>query len=312
MDPTPAEMLSLVSGRDLAYLAPSRSKTDFTGAIYCPFPSVLPFDERIPTNAAAALRDIELDTPCHGALREQQPLFATESGAPYTHSVLDRWLFELLQALYDRPTAEIHSWHSLRVGLACALHSAGCSDDVIQLICRWASQSSLRTYRRLGTAENVVWTDRAERVTVDALQTTSFPIICGSEGFAQLQYESLRQQHPGAATWLRDDPTGLHNHARPPAPTVIPASPSPLAPSPPPADLRPLRPGQSVGRRVLVPARLWRVGTYTCDEHGGRGWTGRVLRERAGNALVHFEDAVTARGLPYDDTWLQLAVLEPL
>eukprot|EP00965_Chrysotila_dentata_P030252 1006830-Pleurochrysis_carterae.AAC.1 len=68
---------------DVAYLAPSRSKSDFSGVIYSPFPSaVLPYDGDSPTNAAAALRALEELTPCAGAARASTPLFADAHGAP--------------------------------------------------------------------------------------------------------------------------------------------------------------------------------------------------------------------------------------
>eukprot|EP00965_Chrysotila_dentata_P018981 632857-Pleurochrysis_carterae.AAC.1 len=65
--------------------------------------------------------------------------------------------------LYDHKTARVFSWHSLRIGLARALRAAGCPDENIQLICRWASPQSLRVYARLGTAKNAGWTDEAEK-----------------------------------------------------------------------------------------------------------------------------------------------------
>eukprot|EP00965_Chrysotila_dentata_P075844 2505766-Pleurochrysis_carterae.AAC.1 len=52
------------------------------------------------------------------------------------------------------------SWHSLRIGLACALRAAGCPDQIVKLICRWASTQSLAVYARLGMSTNAGWTDR--------------------------------------------------------------------------------------------------------------------------------------------------------
>ena len=97
----------------------------------------------------------------------------------------------MLAGLYDEATACVHSWHSLRSGLACALAAAGVDDATIQLICRWASPESLKAYRRLGVARNVELTDLAERVVVDTLQMPNVPIIDASEGFALLQQEAM-------------------------------------------------------------------------------------------------------------------------
>jgi len=40
----------------------------------------------------------------------------------------------LLTAIFGRSFAMAFSWHSVRIGLACALHAADCPDAVIQLI----------------------------------------------------------------------------------------------------------------------------------------------------------------------------------
>eukprot|EP00965_Chrysotila_dentata_P165534 5466495-Pleurochrysis_carterae.AAC.1 len=59
--------------------------------MYSPFPSVLPFTAD-KTNAASAVRDIELRLPCHGGARRKAPLFASANGEAYTHRALDAWL----------------------------------------------------------------------------------------------------------------------------------------------------------------------------------------------------------------------------
>eukprot|EP00965_Chrysotila_dentata_P234259 6200071-Pleurochrysis_carterae.AAC.1 len=133
---------------DVVYLEASRSKTDFAGIEYSPIPSVLPYRCEQITNAAAALVRHEIDYPCHGEARKTFPLFADINGEPYTHAVLDKWLHTVLASLYDEQTAAVHSWHSLRIGLAfslaCALRAEKCPEENIQLICRWATTNSLR------------------------------------------------------------------------------------------------------------------------------------------------------------------------
>ena len=82
----------------------------------------------------------------HGYSRQLTPLFADEHGLPYTHSVMDTLLHAALVRLYGEQIASCYSWHSLRSGLATALKAAGCTDDVIQMICRWANPESLKIY----------------------------------------------------------------------------------------------------------------------------------------------------------------------
>ena len=65
---------------------------------------------------------------------------------------------------------------------ATALKAAGCADDVIQMICRWANPDSLKVYARHGTSLHINWVDRAEKAVVDAIQASSVPKVCNSEG----------------------------------------------------------------------------------------------------------------------------------
>eukprot|EP00965_Chrysotila_dentata_P101453 3349287-Pleurochrysis_carterae.AAC.1 len=58
VDPTPEDLQQLSTG-DVVYLAPARSKTDFSGVMYSPFPSILPFRPDDATNAAQALCALE-------------------------------------------------------------------------------------------------------------------------------------------------------------------------------------------------------------------------------------------------------------
>mgnify|MGYP006903411156 CR=1 FL=1 len=82
-EPTRAQMLGLRPGVDSAFVSPPRSKPDQWGEVHCPFPVHLTFTFEA-DNAAAALRDIQLRSPCAGELRDTTPLFADERGLPYT------------------------------------------------------------------------------------------------------------------------------------------------------------------------------------------------------------------------------------
>ena len=71
----------------------------------------------------------------------------------------------------------------------------------------------------------------------------------------------------------------------------------------------------AVGRRVLVPARLW--PKYSCTEHGGEGWEGVISKMRTtrtepnGSALVDFV-ARKRSGVKWVPAWLALSDLRPL
>lgn len=162
---------------DVILLQPSSSKCDQFGLRWCPFPSVLPFDGT-GTCAAAAVRDILLESlHIEGEARERTALFRDENGSPFTYGILNRELNQLCKSLFGANIASTLSWHSIRIGLACALSSAGCPDAHIQLICRWACEESLRAYRQLGVEQNVAYTDAALRAVFDATRVNNLPML---------------------------------------------------------------------------------------------------------------------------------------
>ena len=173
--PSAADWRALTAG-DCILLAPCTSKSDQFGEEHCPFPSVLPFDG-LGTDAAAGIRDIELEQPCHADARQTTPLFCDAAGAPYSYAMLHNDLRALLTALYGRKFAGAFSWHSIRIGLACALCAADAPDAVIQLICRWASPDSLKVYRQMGIEKNIFWVSKAHSVTFDATRVNNIPAL---------------------------------------------------------------------------------------------------------------------------------------
>ena len=178
-EPTADDWRALAPG-DVVWLAPCPSKSDQFGEEHCPYPSVLPYDGR-PDSAAAAVRDIELELPCKPEDRWSVPLFCDAQLQPLTYAVMHRELRVLLAALYGERFAAAFSWHSVRIGLACALHAAGCPDPMIQLICRWACPASLKIYRQMGVSENVSWTTRARTAQFDAARVNNIPALDNDE-----------------------------------------------------------------------------------------------------------------------------------
>ena len=77
-----SQLRTMRSGVDGARLAPPRSKPDQWGEIHCPFSSVLTYDAHDPTNAAAALRDIEERCKVPAEARASTPLFHDAQRAP--------------------------------------------------------------------------------------------------------------------------------------------------------------------------------------------------------------------------------------
>ena len=292
-DPTPAQLAALQPG-DTILIAPPRSKTDQFGEIHSPFPSAISFSLD-PNSAGYIIQQIELQRPVHGASRGTTPLFADEHGAPYTHSAMDALLHAALVHLYGEKIASCYSWHSLRSGLATALKAAGCDDGVIQMICRWANPESLKVYARHGTSLHINWVDRAEKAIVDAIQSSSVPKVCNSEGNIALMH-AFGGNIPVRARHVLDNAD--HEAGDTAAPPPAPPDPSPLTAA------------NAIGRRVRVPAACW--PDYPCTEHAGAGWTGHVVAlERANTAVIRFANATDDRGLPFADVRLDLLVLFP-
>jgi hypothetical protein len=173
--PSAADWRAMHPG-DCILLAPCTSKSDQFGEEHCPFPSILPYDG-LGTDAAAGIRDIEMEQPCAPDARRTTPLFCDASGVPYSYAMLHNDLRALLTALYGKKYASAFSWHSIRIGLACALCAADAPDAVIQLICRWASPDSLKVYRQMGIEKNIFWVSKAHSVTFDATRVNNIPAL---------------------------------------------------------------------------------------------------------------------------------------
>ena len=292
-DPTHAQLSAMRPG-DTILIAPPRSKTDQFGEIHSPFPSAVAFSSD-PNSAGYIIRQIELQRPVHGISHGITPLFADEYGLPYTHSVMDTLLHVALVRLYGEKVASCYSWHSLRSGLATALKAAGCADDVIQMICRWANPESLKVYARHGTSLHINWVDRAEKAVIDAIQSSTVPKVCNSEGNIALLH-AFGGNIPARARHVLDNAD--HDAG------------DTAAPPPAPPDSSPLTAANAIGRRVRVPAACW--PTYPCTEHGGLGWTALVTTlQRPNAAIVRFVEASDDRGLPFADVKLDLTVLIP-
>ena len=171
-DPSVADLNTVRPGDSFEIIVPL-SKSDQFGEIHCPFPIPIEFS-RDSLSAFQRILAIELREPCHGTARESRPLIARPDGQPYTHGILDPTLHAVLVFLYGEQVARRYSWHSMRIGLACALRAAGCPPDVIMLICRWMSVKSLHSYSRKGLSEHIEWTAKALAANVDARQAATF------------------------------------------------------------------------------------------------------------------------------------------
>ena len=294
VDPSP-EQLTLLSCKGTTVLvAPSGSKTDQFGETHCPFNSVLPHDGSA-TCAAQSMIDIELERPVRGDARELAPLISDEAGMPFTYAVLHRELRLLLAALFGTKVASVLSWHSIRIGLACALKMAGCPDDIIQLICRWACVDSLKIYARIGTGMHAHWTDRAAGMDFDGAQAGNIPALDRSEQLAALYDSSVEGKAKRAQLLDAGD-----------APPVSPVKvrKRSAADTPRAACVASM---WSTGMSVMLPRDLW--PDEACAECGGAGWMATIKRLFPTAALLTFDVARTAEGGEFGAVRVPLASL---
>ena len=321
-DPTPQQLMAMRSGIDGARLAPPRSKPDQWGEIHCPFSAVLTYDANDPTNAAAALRDIEIRCRVRGAKRAATPLFHDEGGNPYTHSLLHHMLRAAIAYVYGKAAASLYSWHSYRSGLASALHAAGVDDAMIQLICRWMCPESLHVYRRMGVAEHERHIKKASLVDIDVIQSGNAPRVFADQGYAELVDEmggkrgATEQRAYEAAIQAALNPycrDGAGAERPPQAPPKPPRA-GRARPDAPAAAAQPQQsPGGAVdeslevGTPVAILREVW--PSNSCDEMAGRAWHATVVARAKGAATIRFTYARTTSGRRYGNERLTLDVL---
>jgi hypothetical protein len=177
--PTEAQLLALRPG-DKAGLLAGPCKNDPWGAFFAAHPLYFAYDPEDADNTAVRLRTLVLRCPVPADRLRATPLFTSTSlFEPMRHRDLDCSLHALLVVVFGAQGAEKYSWHSFRVGLACALLAAGAPEATILALCRWRSPSSLRVYARISFEDYTSWLRRAEAEDVQAIQGPNLPPLPG-------------------------------------------------------------------------------------------------------------------------------------
>ena len=148
----------------------------------------LPYAPDDNTNAAAALRDLELVAPVSGARRSLVPLFVCdESLKPLTHAQADD-AFDALTALaLDPVVARTLSLHSGRVFLASALKTLGLDDPDIQAFVRWRDLASIAVYAHREPDEYIAALSRVLGVDITSVPTKNLPTCDNDAEVGHLQ-----------------------------------------------------------------------------------------------------------------------------
>ena len=85
-------------------------------------------------------------------------------------------MYRAMTAIVGPERAKLFTWHSGRISLATLLYQCEVKPTTIQSMPRWQTEESLRTYCRLGMADNGSMLDRAAEAAVAAIQTSNIPV----------------------------------------------------------------------------------------------------------------------------------------
>ena len=92
--------------------------------------------------AARELVEQELMFPVRGVKRHTVPLFAADSGKPFSKQQVETAFKAMLKLVVPQADVRKFSFHGYRIYLACALDQAGRSPDKIKRILRWISDEA--------------------------------------------------------------------------------------------------------------------------------------------------------------------------
>ena len=203
-DPSPEQFKSMVPGVDGCALRVGPSKADPFGLVFGPHPIHFTLGPN-ESNACARLRHLELMFPLHGSARMRHALFFSDHLlTPLLQSTIDSNLGLLLRVHLPEAAAAARSFHSFRIGLACCLRAAGCSDAIIQALVRWRSPESLQIYARLNPSVRADFITAATRESASSISTANLPTIDADEAFAALSF-SFRGTHGRDPLLAADD-----------------------------------------------------------------------------------------------------------
>ncbi len=155
-------------------------KNDPLGLHFLPFPLIFNFNPKDDADVGSALRDLAFHCWVPASELRSTPMFTYSSEKKaLRRDFLDTILKALLLTVFPAPMADLYSWHSFRIGLACSLRAAGTPDWVILALCRWRSSNSIPVYARINYAASAQWIDDAGRQQVAAIQVPNLPGLSG-------------------------------------------------------------------------------------------------------------------------------------
>ncbi len=153
-------------------------KNDRWGISFGAHPVYLPFDPEDPFCVGTILRNFAQSCRPPLSRLRSTPLFSATSGyAPLRHRHLDETLGAILASFLSPEECARYSWHSFRIGLACALMALGASDSQIMALVRWRSTAALRVYCRFEPNDYAAFIDAAAHIDAHSLQGPNLPAL---------------------------------------------------------------------------------------------------------------------------------------
>ena len=213
--------------------------------------------------------------------RFAEPLFSPEPGVALHRSAIDAALAAALLLFVSEAEAAHLSWHSWRVRLACKLKAAGCDNQTIQAMVRWATDQAVSIYARYERDSYWDTLHRAAQQDATSVQFTALPEI--DEMLRVVEAMGLTGQ-----PWATIEQKVLAVASTPALSTSAPASQLPI----PQTSVRPLQsPSVSRVRKTRNPPGL------------PDGWSRVDKRNASGRSVPHFLGPHGAKARSLAEAW---------
>ena len=124
----------------------------------------------------ARLRDMVFNCWAEPEAMRASPLFSMSPGLEsFRHGFVDKVFHALLLTFLTAAEVQKYSWHSWRIGLACALLATNAPVATILALCRWKGPQSLRIYARRNMHDIAAWVDTAAAQVTNSVQAPNLP-----------------------------------------------------------------------------------------------------------------------------------------
>jgi hypothetical protein len=178
-DPSPDTLARIAAGKFkevYVTVAVGVSKADQDGSKFGQHLVSLLYNKANPMSFAVALVDYLSLFPVRGRDRLTTPLFTTDGKTPWTASLIDTTLANVMNVTLTAQQRKGKTFHSKRVYCASGFRNLNSSDGEIQALVRWSSLESIRIYARMGLMYQARRRDLLQTATIDAMNAAARPL----------------------------------------------------------------------------------------------------------------------------------------